>query len=132
MKKTMAVILSLTLAILLCACGGGTAPAPSTGAPAAPSSDTNTPADTGTSGEAATPATEDNTAETEELQVTLPKDNGMTGVYKWVEMEEKGITANLIIFDNGTGVFEIGDCSAFSACRRGREVSPTLLLLIYC
>ncbi len=37
-----------------------------------------------------------------------PDDNGgLAGVYKWVEMEEKGITANLIIFSDGTGVFDM-------------------------
>ena len=37
-----------------------------------------------------------------------PDDNGgLAGVYKWVEMEQIGITANLIIFDDGIGVFDM-------------------------
>jgi len=40
--------------------------------------------------------------------VDLPYDNGgLAGVYKWVEMEQIGITANLIIFDDGIGVFDM-------------------------
>ncbi len=100
MKKTKTVILSLTLAMLLCACGGGTAPALGTDAHA----------DTGTSGEAATPATKDNTAETKELHVTLPEDNGMFGIYKWVEMENIGVTVYLILWDDGIGTIDfVGD-----------------------
>ena len=37
-----------------------------------------------------------------------PEDNGgLTGVYKWVEMEKIGITANLIICDDGVGIFDM-------------------------
>ena len=37
-----------------------------------------------------------------------PDDNGgLAGVYKWVEMEKIGVTANLIIFDDGVGVFDM-------------------------
>ena len=31
----------------------------------------------------------------------------MAGVYKWVEMEKIGVTANLIIFDDSVGVFDM-------------------------
>jgi hypothetical protein len=37
-----------------------------------------------------------------------PDDNGgLAGVYKWVEMENVGVTANLILFSDGTGVFDM-------------------------
>ncbi len=37
-----------------------------------------------------------------------PEDNGgIAGVYKWVEMADKGIDANLILFDDGIGVFDM-------------------------
>ena len=38
----------------------------------------------------------------------FPEDKGdLVGVYKWVEMEDAGITANLIIYDDGTGIIDM-------------------------
>ena len=37
-----------------------------------------------------------------------PDDHGgLAGVYKWVGMEEIGVPANLILYDDGTGVFDM-------------------------
>lgn len=38
---------------------------------------------------------------------TLPEDNGMAGVYKWVEMANIGTEAYLLIWDDGVGLFDI-------------------------
>ncbi|MBQ9612605.1 MAG: hypothetical protein IJV14_08475 [Lachnospiraceae bacterium] len=39
---------------------------------------------------------------------TMPEDNGgLAGVYKWVEMDKMGVTANLIIYDDGTGILDM-------------------------
>ena len=86
-KKTiMTMILSLMLAACLCACSGQAA----------------TTSDTGSS------STTEAAEETVEIDVTWPEDNGgLAGVYKWVEMEKTGITANLILFDDGTGIFDM-------------------------
>ena len=89
-KKTiMTMILSLMLAACLCACSGQAA----------------TTSDTGSSNSS---STTEATEETVEIDVTWPEDNGgLAGVYKWVEMENTGITANLILFDDGTGIFDM-------------------------
>ena len=39
--------------------------------------------------------------------VVLPEDKGLAGVYKWVEMENIGVEANLILWDNGTGLIDM-------------------------
>lgn len=39
--------------------------------------------------------------------VILPEDKGLAGVYKWVEMENIGVEANLILWDNGTGLIDM-------------------------
>ncbi|MBR1478903.1 MAG: hypothetical protein IJ608_13245 [Lachnospiraceae bacterium] len=94
-KRIMAMMASLALTMSLCACGGQTAPASDTGSSAAT--------------EAAQAVTENTaTAATAENDVNWPEDNGgLAGVYKWVEMDKAGITANLIIFDDGTGIIDM-------------------------
>ena len=58
--------------------------------------------------DAAAETTENDPSDGEDFVVDLPEDNGgLAGVYKWVEMEKIGITANLIIFDDGIGVFDM-------------------------
>ena len=112
-KLIMAMILSLTLTMCLCACGGGTAPASSTDAPATPASDTASPSATDASQEAATTPAEptapagDTTGGAEEVKVTLPEDNGMAGVYKWIEMGDYGLEAYLILWDDGIGSIDM-------------------------
>ena len=89
MKKLMTVILALSLTMCLCACVRAEAS----------SLDTDFPVGAGTP-EAAAATTEDGTAEAEALHVNLPEDNGMAGIYKWIEMENYGL-------DTGTrGRFE--------------------------
>lgn len=83
-KRMMATILSLMLTVGLCACGGQ----------AAPASDTGSSDGTEAAGEVS--------------DVTWPEDNGgLAGVYKWIEMEKIGTTANLILYDDGTGIFDM-------------------------
>ena len=112
-KLIMAMILSLTLTMCLCACGGGTAPASSTDAPATPASDTASPSAADASQEAATTPAEptapagDTTGGAEEVKVTLPEDNGMAGVYKWIEMGDYGLETYLILWDDGIGSIDI-------------------------
>ena len=87
MKKFTALILALALTMGLCAC------------------DVTILQDTGSATVAETP-----TAETDQAgeDVTFPEDNGgLAGVYKWVEMEDNGVTANLIIYDDGTGIIDM-------------------------
>ena len=96
MKKLMTVILALSVTMCLCAC-----------AQAETSSlDTDSPANAGTS-EAAEATTEVGSAEAEEVQVTLPDDNGMAGIYKWIEMEDYGLKTYLILWDDGIGSTDI-------------------------
>ena len=102
-KKFMVMMASLVLTMSLCACGGQ----------AAPASDTDSSAGTEAAGEVTentetTETTENASTDGENLAVTLPEDNGgIAGVYKWVEMDKMGVTANLILFDDGTGVFDM-------------------------
>ncbi len=102
-KSIMTMILSLMLAISLCACGSQTAPASDAGS----SADTEA-ADEVKENAETTETTDNESTDGENLVVTWPEDNGgLAGVYKWIEMEKAGITANLIIFDDGTGVFDM-------------------------
>ena len=39
--------------------------------------------------------------------LALPEDRGLAGVYKWVEMENIGTEANLILWDNGVGLIDM-------------------------
>ena len=43
----------------------------------------------------------------EEVDVSLPEDNGMFGVYKWVEMEKNGVKAYLLLWDDGIGSIDM-------------------------
>ena len=101
MKKFMAAILSLVLAVCLCACGGGSASPSNIDAPA----NTETPVEPVAENEAAgEPAgTVEEETDDGEIHVILPEDNGMAGVYKWVEMAEYGVDAYLILWDDGVG-----------------------------
>ncbi len=42
-----------------------------------------------------------------EVKVALPADNGLAGIYKWVELEDEGILAYLILWDDGTGSMDM-------------------------
>ena len=42
-----------------------------------------------------------------EVQAKLPEDNGMVGVYKWVEMGNYGMDTYLILWDDGIGSMDI-------------------------
>ena len=96
MKKFMTAILPMALTICLCACAGGTT-APSNTVP---------PASAETPEKAAATA-EVKTAEAGELRSTLPEDNGLAGVYKWVEMADIGVDAYLILWDDGVGLLDM-------------------------
>ena len=96
MKKLMTVILALSLTMCLCACVRAEAS----------SLDTDFPVGAGTP-EAAAATTEDGTAEAEALHVNLPEDNGMAGIYKWIEMENYGLDTYLILWDDGIGSTDI-------------------------
>ena len=104
MKKMIrAAALPLAMTMILCAFGGGMAYA----SDADSASVTDTPQEVATVPEVTADAAENTTVETEEVHVTLPEDNGLAGVYKWIEMEKIGITANLIICDDGVGIFDM-------------------------
>ena len=102
-KKFMVMMASLVLTMSLCACGGQAAPASDTGSSAGTEA-----AEDVTENAEATETTENESTDGENLAVTWPEDNGgIAGVYKWVEMEKMGVTANLILFDDGTGIFDM-------------------------
>ncbi|MBQ7564748.1 MAG: hypothetical protein IJT16_12250 [Lachnospiraceae bacterium] len=102
-KKVMAMMASLVLTMSLCACGSQAAPASDTGSSAGTKA-----AEDVTENAEITETTENESTDGENLAVILPEDNGgIAGVYKWVEMEKMGVTANLILFDDGTGVFDM-------------------------
>ena len=124
MKKFMAAVLSLSLTAGLCACGGGAASPSNTDAPvnpetpAAPAATAEVetaaktppaPAATAEAETAAeTPAAAENpTGETVEVQVNLPEDHGMAGIYKWIEMTDYGLETYLILWDDGIGSIDI-------------------------
>jgi hypothetical protein len=95
-KRILAMTLSLLLILCLSGCGRKE-----------DSLGTESTAITETS-DAAAETTENDPSDGEDFVVDLPDDNGgLAGVYKWVEMEQIGITANLIIFDDGIGVFDM-------------------------
>ena len=96
MKKVMTVILVLSLTMCLCSCASG----------ATSSSDTEAAAVAETQKEAEA-STENETAEIEDLVVVLPEDNGMAGVYKWIEMAEYGLDTYLLLWDDGIGSIDI-------------------------
>lgn len=96
MRKLMAVILTLSLTMCLCACVQAETS----------SLDTESPASAGTP-EAGEATMEDGSAEAEELHVTLPEDNGMAGVYKWIEMADYGLETYLILWDDGIGSIDM-------------------------
>lgn len=90
MKIFMALTVSLVLAMGLCACGYGTTP----------QMDTNSPVDTA--------MTEKEGVVQEKVRMSIPEDKGdMVGVYKWVEMADIGVNANLIITEDGIGVLDM-------------------------
>ena len=106
-KHFMALSLSLVMTMCLCTCGVNAA-----------SSDADSPATTEVSDEAAEAAEKeasDETAETakeealdeEKPVVILPEDDGMAGVYNWVEMETYGVPCRLLLWNDGTGKLDI-------------------------
>ncbi|MBR1478644.1 MAG: hypothetical protein IJ608_11905 [Lachnospiraceae bacterium] len=102
-KRLMTMILSLMLTTSLCACGSQVAPAPDTGS----SAGTETASEITESAETSE-TTENEPTNEQNPVVTLPEDNGgLAGVYKWVEMDKMGVTANLIIYDDGTGILDM-------------------------
>ena len=102
-KRIMTVALLLALTMLLCVCGGGTALASDTASPSV----TDTPQETATTPEESTDAVENTTGKIEEVQVTLPEDNGIAGIYKWIEMGDYGLETYLILWDDGIGSIDI-------------------------
>ena len=42
-----------------------------------------------------------------EVNVVLPEDNGLAGVFKWVEMENYGLPTYLFLWDDGIGLIDI-------------------------
>lgn len=91
MKKTiMATALTLAMTMLLCACGG-----------------TALASDTATAPQETAAAAENTTVETEVIQVTLPEDNGLAGIYKWIEMGNYGLETYLMLWDDGIGSIDI-------------------------
>ena len=78
MKKFMTVILALALVMCMVPCFG----------------------------EVAT-SSENEADEVMEVVVTLPEDNGMAGVYKWIEMQDYGLDTYLILWDDGIGSTDI-------------------------
>ena len=103
MKKFAAVILSLALALSLCACGGGTTTQPD----AEPSTGTAEEAASTADGETAAEGETAEAGEEETASVALPEDDGMVGVYKWTEMEDYGVPAYLILWDDGSGAIDM-------------------------
>ena len=83
MKKVIATFLIPGLMMCLCSCAAGTAPAAPASSPA------------GTA------------AKAKEYPAALPEDNGMIGVYKWVEMADIGTDAYLVIWDGGVGIIDM-------------------------
>jgi len=47
------------------------------------------------------------TALASEVQVILPEDNGLAGIYKWIEMGDYGLETYLILWDDGIGSIDI-------------------------
>ena len=104
MKKLItAAALPLALMMLLCACGGGTTSASGADSPAVP----ETHEETATAPEETKAATENTTDETEKIQVDLPEDNGMAGIFKWIEMGDYGLETYLILWDDGIGSIDM-------------------------
>ena len=101
-KRLMTMILSLMLTTSLCACGSQVAPASDTGS----SAGTETASEITESAETSE-TTENEPTDEENLVVTLPEDNGMAGVFKWVEMEDYGLPTYLLLWDDGIGSIDI-------------------------
>ena len=97
-KKLMAMILPLMLTMCLGACGGQTAPASDTGASGASA---------GTEASKTAETAADQATDGATLDVSLPEDNGMTGIFKWIEMEDQGLPIYLILWDDGIGSIDI-------------------------
>ena len=104
MKKMIrAAALPLAMTMILCAFGGGMAYA----SDADSASVTDTPQEVATVPEVTADAAENTIAETEEVHVTLPEDNGLAGVYKWIEMTDYGVETYLILWDDGIGSIDL-------------------------
>ena len=136
MKKRvfLTTILSLGLTMCLCTCGVGAESADAESATsteaaeealessnaesatsteaaeeALESSDAESSTSTETT-EAAAETTESETSEGSEVEkpvVTVPEDDGLTGVYKWVEMESHGVPTYMLFWDNGIGLMDL-------------------------
>ena len=96
MKKNVVIVLSLILLLSLCACGNKAESKPDT----EPSAEAET-------SEEALDAKLDEILGDKEVDVSLPEDNGMFGVYKWVEMEKNGVKAYLLLWDDGIGSIDM-------------------------
>ena len=96
MKKNIVRTLTLMLTLGLCACGNKAASQPET----EPSAKTEV-------SEEELDAKLDEIFQDAEVQANLPEDNGMVGVYKWVEMADNGIKAYLILWDDGVGSIDM-------------------------
>ena len=94
-KRILAMTLSLLLILCLSGCGRKEA-----------SLGTESTAITETS-DAAAETTENAPSDGEDFVVDLPEDNGITGIYKWIEMEEYGVPTYLLLWDDGIGSIDI-------------------------
>ena len=99
-KQMKSAALSLVLTMLLCAFFGGTVQASDPVSPSVAGTLQETAAVSETSAEKAG-------GEAGEVKVALPADNGLAGIYKWVELEDEGILAYLILWDDGTGSMDM-------------------------
>jgi len=94
-KRILAMTLSLLLILCLSGCGRKEA-----------SLGTESTAITETS-DAAVETTENDPSDGEDFVVDLPEDNGIAGIYKWIEMEEYGVPTYLLLWDDGIGSIDI-------------------------
>ena len=91
MKNMMTVLLVLSLAMSMWACVGGAESA-----------------DNAENQKEAATLTENETSEAEApFVVNLPEDNGMAGIYKWIEMHDYGVDTYLILWDDGIGSIDL-------------------------
>ncbi|MBP3241189.1 MAG: hypothetical protein J6M92_11700 [Oribacterium sp.] len=96
MKKNVVIALTLMLAVILCACANNDA-----------SQLGSTPSAEAEASEKELDAKLDEIFKDAEVQSNLPEDNGMAGVYKWVEMDDLGVKAYLILWDDGIGSIDM-------------------------
>ena len=96
MKKNVVIALTLMLAMILCACANKEVSQPD-----------STPSAEVEASEKELDAKLDEIFKDAEVQTDLPEDNGMTGVYKWVEMADLDVKAYLILWDDGIGSIDM-------------------------